>query len=785
MFNNLKDNTLVICPVSYKDKILEYLTNNKLIINIKFMTLEDYKKNYFFDYDIKAIKYLVDNYKMKVSNAKEILDNLKYINIIYYHNSKLDYLVKIKKELDENHLLIYNPLFKKYLDWDKIIYGYGKLDDFDLSILDKEKIIDYEKVNDEYEVLHAKDINEECESIFNKIMDLLSKGIDINHIYLMNLDSEYYPYIKRFSKYYNLFVNIPNNDKLIGTTLSNTFYKMIQDHKTHEDIYNYLEDYKEEEIYSILINLLNKYIEYDLYEIKELIYDELLNKSIPSKQYKNVINIKNVFDNVLDDDYIFLMNFNNTSIPVLYNDTDYITDNIKDLVGLNKTNELNKLKRENTLNYLSSINNLFISYKDKSPFNTYLASTLLDNMNYHEINYIKSYNYSDNYNKSLFIDKIDNYLKYGIYDKDLELLYKTYGSINYKEYDNSFDGINKNDLLEYINHKLTLSYSHINNYYECAFQYYLTNILKINLYDETFMTILGNLFHEVLCKMDNDNFNFDKEYEDFQKDYEFTNKERFFIDKLKKDLLFIIETIKEFKKLTGLNKELHEEKIYIKLLDNPEVTFKGFVDKIMYGDYDGKTLVSVIDYKTGNIDVNIKKIVYGLSMQLPVYLYLIKKSDLFMNPFIVGFYLEHILDNEIKRDSKKSYLEQKKNNLKLSGYSTNNQKYLSIFDSSYEDSEMINGVKIKKDGELASSSHALSESEIESIVDIVDKNIKEAVKEILNGNFNINPKIINGKNESCTFCKYKDICYLRESNKVYINTEEGENDVNGESITSD
>ena len=98
---------------------------------------------------------------------------------------------------------------------------------------------------------------------------------------------------------------------------------------------------------------------------------------------------------------------------------------------------------------------------------------------------------------------------------------------------------------------------------------------------------------------------------------------------------------------------------------------------------------------------------------------------------------------------------------------------------------MISGMRVKKDGELSSSAHALSESEIEEIVNIVDKNIKAAVGEILNGKFDINPKIIDGKNESCTFCKYKDICYLRENNKVYINTEEGEDDVNRESITSD
>ena len=786
MLEELKDETLIICPSTYKNEILEYLTNNKKIINIKMLSFNEYKKNYYFDYDIKTIKYLYDKYNMKIENIKELLENLYFIENKEYNNNKLDYLVSIKKELDDNNLLIYNPYFKKYLNWNKIVYGYGQIDEFKTSSLIGAYIYNYQPINlnRKYKVLHTNDIKEECEYVFNKIIDLLNEGVDINNIYLMNVDSEYYPYLKRFSKYYGIEISIPNNEKLIGTTLTKTFYEMILDKKNHEEIYDYLDKYREEEIFSNLLSILNKYIEYDLYEVRELILDELENTNVPSKKYKNVINIKNVFDKVNNNDYIFLMNFNSTSIPTLYNDIDYITDNVKDLVHISNTEELNRISRENTKDYIDSINNIFISYKDKTPFNTYLPSILLDNMNYEEISYTKTYNYSDDYNKSLFIEKLDNYLKYGEYDKDLEILYKTYGNLNYLEYDNSFTGIKKNELLDYLNNNLTLSYSSINNYYQCAFQYYLTNILKVNLYDETFMTILGNLFHDVLCNMDKDDFDFDNNYDNFIKDYEFTNKERFFIDKLKPDLLFIINTIKEFKKLTGLNNEMHEEKINITLKENPNVTFKGFVDKIMYGDYDGKTLVSVIDYKTGNIDINIKKIIYGLSMQLPVYLYLIKKSDLFINPYIVGFYLEHILDNEIKRDKKLTYEEQKKNNLKLSGYSTNNQKYLSIFDSSYEDSEMISGMRVKKDGELASSAHALSESEIEEIVDIVDKNIKSAVDEIINGKFDINPKIINGKNESCTFCKYRDICFLRENNKVYINTEEGDPDANRESVES-
>ena len=774
MLNELKDDTLVICPTSYKEEILEYLTNNKLIINIKIMSYNEYLKNYFFDYDIKTIKYLYDKYHMKIDNITELINNLYYIENKNYNNDKLDYLVNIKKELDDNNLLTYNPHFKKYLNWNKIIYGYGKIDKFMKSILPDSEIIDYQTINNKYKVLHTKYISEECESIFNKIIDLLNTGIDINNIYLMNVDSEYYPYLKRFSKYYGININVPNNEKLIGTTLAKNFYKLILDKKNHEEVYEYLDKFRDEEVFSDLLSILNKYIEYDLYEVKDLIYEELLTKNVNNKKYKNVINIKNVFDKVNNDDYIFLMNFNNKSIPTIYKDTDYITDNIKDLVNLSDSIELNSLSRENTISYLSSIKNLLISYKDNSPFNDYFPSILLDYIDYEEIEYKKTYNYSNNYNKTLFIEKLDNYLKYGEYDKDLEILYKTYGNLNYQEYDNSFSGINNDELLEYIDNKIVLSYSSINNYYECAFQYYLSNVLRINLYEQTALTILGSLFHYVLCVMDKDDFDFDKEYENFQKDYTFTNKEQFFIDKLKPDLLFIINTIKEFKKLTGLNNEMHEEKINIELLENPHVTFKGFVDKIMYGDYDGKTLISVIDYKTGVVDINLDKIKFGLSMQLPVYLYLIKKSNLFLNPYIVGFYLERILDNEIKRDSKLSYEEQKRNNLKLSGYSTNNQKYLSIFDSSYENSEMIKSMRVKKDGELSSKSNTLSQEEIENYINIVDDNINKAVKEIISGNFPINPKIVNNSNESCNFCKFRDICYLSEQNKVYLNTKEGE-----------
>ena len=39
---------------------------------------------------------------------------------------------------------------------------------------------------------------------------------------------------------------------------------------------------------------------------------------------------------------------------------------------------------------------------------------------------------------------------------------------------------------------------------------------------------------------------------------------------------------------------------------------------------------------------------------------------------------------------------------------------------------------------------------------------------ILAGDFTINPKIYDGKNLSCEFCEFKDICYHTQKDMVYL-----------------
>lgn len=49
------DNLIIVCPTEEKNKILEELSSDKNFYNIKFMTKEEFKSNYYFSYDEEAL----------------------------------------------------------------------------------------------------------------------------------------------------------------------------------------------------------------------------------------------------------------------------------------------------------------------------------------------------------------------------------------------------------------------------------------------------------------------------------------------------------------------------------------------------------------------------------------------------------------------------------------------------------------------------------------------------------------------------------------------------------
>ena len=467
-----------------------------------------------------------------------------------------------------------------------------------------------------------------------------------------------------------------------------------------------------------------------------------------------------------------MLNFNEGEIPITYKDEEYLTDNMQDEVLIETTTEKNKQSKISTINNIRNIKNLTITYKLSGNKKTYYKSNLINELSLEEEKKELNYDicYSTISNKLKLSELLDNLITYNEYDKNLDLLYSNYEDIEYLTFDNKFKGINKEDLKKYLNNNLTLSYSSLDNYYKCGFKYYIANILKIDIFNETYYTFIGNLFHHVLEKYYTGSKDYLHEIDLYLKESKrkLTNKETFFLEKLTEELKFIITTIDEQLKPSKLDKILAEEKITIEKNAELKITFKGYIDKILYEEKDGYNLTVLIDYKTGDQDIDLSLVPYGLSMQLPIYLYLAKNSKL-KNIKFIGFYLQKILHNEISYKENKKYEDEKRNNLKLQGYTIKDETILKEFDPHFNNSSIIKGLKTTVNNDFFKSSKMLSEEDIDNLINLVEEKINLASKEIINANFSINPKIINDLNRSCPYCKFKDICFVKDKDKIIIN----------------
>ena len=754
----LENNMLIICPNEEKLKILEKIENENKLYNLKFMTKEEYLNNYFFTYKDSTLLYLMKKYHYKVDVCKVYL---KYLYVIddekRYKNKKLIFLQNIKKELKEQGLLEYNKAFKGYIkDKKHLVLNYPKLDLYEKKALNvEENPILVEK---EFTVTEYKTMEDEVNGVALEILELLKKKVDLNKIYLTNVSKDYLYTIDRIFSYYNIPINIKINYPIVGTTI-------VKDYLTEEK----LDLENNNRITKKLVSVLNSLIELknESKEYKELLLSKIKEASISSEEYKDAIQVKNLeHESFTEDEYVFVLGLNQDNLPKQEKDTDFIADKDKGEVDLYLTEEKNKISKTSLITIFSSIKNLYLSYKLQTPFQSMYPSSIIEEYKMKVIPPKEDmYNKSNLYNKLRLGTKLDTYNRYQEMTPMLKELYTHY-NIPYQTYDNTFKGINKNTYLEHLPYPLKLSYTSINSYNECKFKYYLTYVLKLNSFEDTFASFIGSPYHKILQLYKRPNFNFEEEYQKYLEKRNLSLKEKVLLVRLKKELLDLLEQEKKQDLIVRYNEEFYEQKIEILLRKDIEVIFTGTIDKIMYYKKIEDTYFAIVDYKSGTVDTKIEKMKYGLSMQLPVYLYLINYSKVFDNPIFTGMYYQNILFNYPSFD-KKPLEEIKKDRIKLQGYSSSDEAVLSRFDPTYENSEVIKSMKKTEKG-FYHYAKILNDREVYNMILYTKKQIEKATSEILEGEFSINPKVYDGKNISCDFCQFKDICYKTQKDTVYL-----------------
>ena len=739
------------------------------LINVKVITLSELKRKYYFDYDNKAIYFVSNKYNCIPEIAKIYIENIYYLKDI--DNEKINFLKDIKNDLDTNNLLTYNNLFKEFLKGKEIVlYNLKYVDKFYKNIF--KKLEEYSKVtiyNDEdnstvKELYKANNSEEEIAFVCSKITKLIKSGVNINNIKLANVKSDYEFIIRKTFKLFNIPINLPSFETIKSTSLVIKFKELYNSdiNETIEKLKEFINTKEENDIFKSIINVVNTYLwANDFLLVKGMVFNDIDNIKTPREKLKNAVEvIEFKKELVTDEDYVFLIGYNEGVIPVNYKDEDYLSDSIKEKLGLSTSFELNENAMNETKDNIRNIKNLIVTYPSHNLSSEIYISSSYEKDLFEEKELNISFNESNAYNKLKLVSEKDENSKFGTITDNLLKLSSHYKDMKYNNYDNKYKMIDKTKIKEFFKDGLTLSYTSINDYYMCSFRYYLDYVLKINKFEDTFEATVGSIFHKILSMCFDHDIDIIRTYETEieNSNYEFNESEKFFLSILKDELVLIIETIKNQLSYTQLTNSMYEKKIVIDVDKDLQIRFKGFVDKILYNEFNGKTVVAIIDYKTGNPNLNINNTIYGLEMQLPVYIYLIKNE--IKDVKIGGFYLQKILNNTTDK-------EKRLDSLKLQGYTNSDLDYIDKVDSSFNDSKVIKSLRTSSKG-FYYYSKMINDEEIDILYNVVDSKIKEASMSILDSKFDINPKEMNNENIGCSFCKYKDICFMKQKDVVTL-----------------
>ena len=261
---------------------------------------------------------------------------------------KVKKLLNIKRYLIESKLIITNALFKESLK-NKNIYVY------DIPYLTKEQMkllsnyeytsINKEIIDKEYTIYEFETLDDEVSYVATKISALLKQGIDIERIKLINLTDEYRMVVQKIFKIFKIPTNVRPNINLYSTNLCQMFLS-----DGLEELEKNIKNADDEKLVNKIIDICNKYVWcHDEVLKKEMLIYDLQNTSL------NLGEVNGVSETNLEtlnyDDYLFLLGFNQGSLPLIYKDEDYLSDDEKTQLGLSTSLDKNNLAKLNTIYY--------------------------------------------------------------------------------------------------------------------------------------------------------------------------------------------------------------------------------------------------------------------------------------------------------------------------------------------------------------------------------------------------------------------------------------------------
>ena len=509
----------------------DYILKNK---DEKVLTKKEFINKYYYNYEDSILK-IMNDYNKNYEVAKEMFKYLVFTNENNAKTEKLKNLLKIKNNLIEN------KSFKNYVKEQELIFvniPHSKVLN-EIGYFNNKEYLD----NKNFYTLH-KNITEEVIYVFEKISELINNGVLLNDIKIIYND-DYDNLIKRYAKFYS--INMEEEIELNGTKILQDFLNNLDETSSFEKSFNLI---KNKSIFKDkILKLINKSISSYDFNIQKEIFKELAKNAKISIKYKEMLEKVDITYQG-ENKHIFILGFNDSYYPKIKKTKDYISEEEKNLLNIPNSSDEVIEQEEMFKMFISNNQNLYFSVTIN---NNYKLSRYIK-FNFEEKEKEITNNiYSSLAHKLELSKKLDKYYKYLEKDKTLDKYYSSFNK-EYNTYSNKYNGSIK------ITDPISLSYTSMNTYIYNPFAYYVERILKVSPYKDKFYMKTGSFFHKCLELED---------YDEALKEFDFNTFENEYVDRVKDEILIKeyhkVNNFKDIKKEIDLVKNIGIDKFEGKL----------------------------------------------------------------------------------------------------------------------------------------------------------------------------------------------------------------------------
>ena len=774
----------ILTPYSYHDSFLKH-KSPQLKDSFLLLTKEQWLEELVIDIDENlALPYLMLHHDLSLNMAKTVIRSLNFIpspspnstlQHLYDTYQRFMTLGAIKK-----HTISHLKYKQKRIG----VYGYHKEDPQLQSLFSQLDIkptwLSLPVYSSLYPVIAYSSLEEEVTAFYNQVATLLKIGVDINNILLLTPSPDYHLPLIRQSHYFKIPIHLEVEPSFFSYPIAQAFLSSLPFDSLLEDVYVSLHTFPEDQL--IFLKRLVEKTPKDIFEsfiFKSYIKDVFLSSYLPSEKYVNALRVVDACI-TLPHEHLFILGFNQGSFPKIIKDNRYLSDTVRVELGQPTTALENALSFSLIEAMIQQSNQIYISFRKLALNKEMLPSSLVHTLHLkviHAEEALQTVDYSQSLGLFSYTSKLEALTRYHTIDPLLEAYKQQYLPKMPLPYDPSFKGLPELSK----DTPLSLSYSSINNFYQCQFKYYLSSVLKLEVKQNPYYMNLGRLTHQIFERIVDDLSDFDSIFtEVLQALFPLTSKEKTLFSNLKPTIYNVIEFNLLHKKRMNLSKIEAERSFEITL--DTYTKLKGTIDKVVVTQNDSnKTYASLIDYKSGVESFKPNHVQFGLSLQLPIYALLMERHLAYEGIEVIGIYIQHIMNTDLSVKNMDIDGQPFRASLKLDGIFVDDHQALKTFDPSLHSdgtSLFVQALKVKADGTLGGGKRLYTKEAMKDLSTQAHHHLMHASTEIRHQAFTINPKQV-AKDLVCKQCPFHDICYRRQQDIIHlnpkVNTGQGDN----------